>query len=260
MLRKDFFDDSTTHPLALGTAADKLFGLEWHEWEQRTTRDELNMAGYAVSKVNSQKLAAYKVAKVTIGPWSDFEIFENTAMALSGQPPNFELRQPLTVAQCAFAVDCLRQCRIVTFTEDVKRYIAACAANEEFLYLPDPLSFAMPYLCKPMYYCEEHGGVEIDDLTDGRCDLCAGRYEDGKLADAAIPGLEQRGYNIKRFSEYDYAPIAQKYEALAALDLDTIQLDVNAVDMQVARLLDVNTYRKRMAARLEAQLQEVAHG
>jgi hypothetical protein len=117
----------------------------------------------------------------------------------------------------------------------------------------------MPYLCKPLYYCEEHGGVDEDDLIDGQCDLCTGRYEDGELIDAPIPGLEGRGVSIQRFSQYDYAQIAQKYEALASLDLDHVQLDLSMVDIQVARLLDVNSYRKRRRAQLDVQLSEVNH-
>lgn len=257
-MRADFFTRTDAHPIALGVACDRLFGGEWLAWEQRTTRDELKFAGFATTDMNSQKLGAYKTSKTTIGPWAELEIFENVGYALNNRPPNFEVRQPLTVAECAVTVDCLRLCRMVAFTENVKKYIAACGAVAEIMYLPDPLSFAMPYLCKPMYYCEEHGGVEEDDLVDGQCDLCAGRYEDGELIDAPIPGLEDRGRNIQRFSQYDYAPIAQKYEALASLDLDSVQLGITMVDMQVARLLDVNAYRKRRRAQLDSQLSEVS--
>lgn len=253
----DFFSRKDGHALALGTACDKLFGPEWLSWEQRTTRDELKFVGFDVSEMSTQKLAAYKTAKVTVGPWAEFGIFENVGMIFNNRFPNMRVHQPLSVAECAATVDSLRLCRIVTFTEQVKQYIAACAATAELMYLPDPLTFSMPYLCKSLYYCEEHGGVEEDDLTDGRCDLCSGRYEDGDLIDGPIPGLEERGTALRRFSQYDYAPIAQKYEALAMLDLDSVQLDVNMVDMQVARLLDANAYRKRRRAQLDAQISEV---
>jgi hypothetical protein len=241
----------------MGAACDALFGTDWLTWEQRALRDELRMHGFETTEVTSQKLAAYRCARVTVGPWADWEIFENVGHAFNGGVTNFELRQPLTVAECAVAVDCLRQCRVVTFTESVKKYIAACAATDEFLYLPDPLTFAMPYLCPQMYICHEHGGRELDDLVDGRCDLCVGRYEDGELVDRPLEGLENRGANIQRFSLYDYAPIATKYEALALLDLDTVQLDVNEVDVQVAKLLDANSLRKRMMALYDKDITEV---
>jgi hypothetical protein len=257
MLRSDFFSDEVTHVVALGAGCDMLFGDEWLSWEQRTLRDELRAAGYAITELTSAKAAAYKAARTTVGPWVDWEIFENVGHAFNNDMTNFELRQPLTAAECAVTVDALRMCRIVTFTEDVKKYIAACAAADEFLYLPDPLTFAMPYLCPQMYTCAEHGGRELDDLIDGRCDLCVGRYEDGVLIDAPIAGLENRGASIQRYSLYDYAPIASKYEALALLDLDTIQLDLTQVDMQVAKLLDANSLRKRMMARYEKDIKEV---
>jgi hypothetical protein len=235
----DFFSAKDAHALALGTACDKLFGPEWLEWEMRTIRDELKFHGFKTTEMSSQKIAAYKTSKVTIGPWAEMGIFEKVGMIFNNRMPNMEIHQPLSVAECAVTVDSLRMCRIVTFTEQVKKYIAACAASAEFLYLPDPLTFSMPYLCPPMYYCREHGGMEIDDLVDGQCDLCTGRYEDGELIDAPIPGLERRGVDIQRFSSYDYAPIATKYEALASL-------------------LDVNAYRLRKKAQLDRQLSEIA--
>lgn len=256
-MNSDLFSRTDAHALALGTACDLKFGPEWLTWEIRTVRDELRMAGHTLDELNSQKLAAYRVAKTTIGPWTDITIFENVGMVFNNRAPTTDIHQPLSVAECAVAVECLRMCRIVTFTENVKKYIAACAASQEFMYLPDPLSFCMPYLCPTLYHCNEHGGIELDDLVDGRCDLCAGRYEDGELIDAPIAGLEQRGLDITRFSQYDYAPIAQKYEALAVTDIDSVQLDLNTVDIQVARLLDVNSYRKRRIAQIESQLGEV---
>ena len=256
-MNNNLFDSPDANAIALGAACDLKFGPEWLTWEIRTIRDELSMQGHNIDELVSQKLAAYKVCKTTIGPWTDVTIFENVGMLFNNRIPNVEIHQPMSVAECAVTVECLRMCRIVTFTEEVKKYIAACAAATEFMYLPDPLSFCMPYLCRTMYYCNEHGGVEIDDLIDGKCDLCVGRYEDGELIDAPIAGLENRGTDITKFSEYDYAPIAQKYEALAVIDIDSVQLGLNTIDIQVARLLDVNSYRKRRMAQVTQQLGKV---
>lgn len=256
-MNSDLFSRTDAHPLALGASCDAKYGPEWLTWEIRTVRDELAMSGHPVSELNSQKLAAYRAARTTIGPWTDISIFENVGMIFNNRVPNVEIHQPMSVAECAVTVDCLRQCRIVTFTENVKKYIAACAAAQEFLYLPDPLNFCMPYLCPTMYYCNEHGGVEIDDLVDGQCDLCVGRYEDGELKDKPLEGLEARGTDIVKFTQYDYAPIATKYEALAATDINSVQLDLTTIDLQVARLLDINAYRKRKNAQLQFQLGEV---
>lgn len=253
----DLFSRTDAHALALGAACDLKFGPEWLTWQIRTIRDELRMDGHDIDELASQKLAAYKVAKTTIGPWTDITVFENVGMVFNNRAPNVEIHQPLSVAECAVTVDCLRACRVVTFTENVKKYIAACAASQEFMYIPDPINFCMPYLCPTMYYCNEHGGIEVDDLVDGRCDLCSGRYEDGELIDAPIAGLEERGLDITRFSQYEYAPIARKYEALAITDIDHVQLGLNVVDIQVARLLDVNSYRKRKMAQMQFQLGEV---
>lgn len=257
MLRSDFFSAEDAHPLALGAACDLLLGDGWLTWELRTTRDELRMLGYETNERNCQKIAAYNCARTTIGPWADWEIFENIGHGFTDGIPNFELRQPLDVAECAITVECLRLCRIVTFTEDVKRYIAACGATDEFLYLPEPLTFAMPYLCPQMYTCLEHGGRDIDDLIDGRCDLCVGRYEDGDIRDAPLPELQHRGAQIQRYSLYDYAQISTRYEALAAADLDTVQVELSEEGIQLAKLLDVNSRRRRVRAQYDAQIREV---
>jgi len=257
MLRSDFFSSDDAHPVAIGAACDALFGEEWLAWEQRTVRDELRMSGFETTERTAQKLAAYRCARTTIGPWADWEIFENVGHAFTDGVPNFELRQPLDVAECAITMDCLRLCRIVTFAEDVKKYIAACAATDEFLYLPEPLTFAMQYLCPPMYMCHEHGGREIDDLVDGRCDLCVGRYEDGDVRDAPLPELAERGARIQRYSLYDYAQLATRYEALAVADLDTVQVEFTEEGMQLGKLLDVNSRRKRARAQYDLQMREV---
>lgn len=256
-MRKDFFSRKNTHAVALGKACNKLFGLDWLEWEQRTTREELNMHGYEVTELNMCKLAGYKTILTTISPWSDWEIFEKVGHAINNSVPSFYLRQQLTVAEIVATVDAMRMVRIVTFTEPVKRYIAACAAFEEFLYLPDPITFSMPFLCPTMYYCEEHGGIELYDLVDDQCDLCSGRYEDGELKDQPAEGLENRGKAITKFSKYDYSQIANKYEALAITDLNTVRLDLTEVDMQVAKLLDVNEYRKKRSSEFTLDLQEI---
>ena len=256
-LRSDFFTREDAHGVSIGAACDLIFGDEWYTWEPRTTREELALHGFTVSEINSQKLSAYIVAKTTIGPWADLEIFENVGQAFNNNFTNFQLRQPLSAAECAVTVESLRQCRIVTFTEGVKKYIAACGARDELLYLPDPLTFAMKYLCPQYYYCEEHGGIELDDLIDGHCDLCAGRYEEGELIDAPLPELQGRGTHIKSLSLYDYSRIANKYNSIISVDIDTVQLELNETDQQVAKLLDVNSYMKKRRTQMQLQLQEV---
>tara|TARA_B100000214_G_C23943776_1_gene617006 strand:+ start:721 stop:1494 length:774 start_codon:yes stop_codon:yes gene_type:complete len=257
-MRSDFFSRKNTHSVALGKGCTRLFGLEWLHWEQKTTREELELHGFSTNELTLSKIAAYKTMATTISPWADWEIFEKIGHAINNSVPSFDLRQPLTVAEIVATVDAMRMTRVITFTEPVKRYIAACAATEEFLYLPDPITFSMPFLCPEMYSCNECGTTEINDLVDGRCDLCSGRYEDGELKDRPLEGLENRGTDIQYFSKYEYAPIANKYEALKTLDLNMVRLDLNMVDMQVSKLLDVNEYRKKRMSEYNLDLQELA--
>ena len=258
-VRLDFFEDEDVHPVALGTACQRMLGEGWPEWESRTIYDELRFMGYKVSELNAHKLHAYRTAVGTISPWIDIEVFESVGHAFNNKINNFSLRQPLSLAELLVTVDTLNKCRPIDYSEDIKKYIAACAASAEILYLPPPLEMAMKYLCPPMYTCLDCGSTDVDDLIDGQCDLCVGRYEDGVLIDGPTQGLQERGKNIKRHSPYRYANIANKFSSLSSVDINTIQLDATMDDIQVAKLLDADGYLKRNRARLDLDIQELRH-
>lgn len=260
MIRKDFFQRDDAHAVALGVACFKLLGNDWLDYEHRTVYEELNRLGYGlVPEQNAVKLHAFRVAKKTIIPWVDHETFEKVVHGLCGTIVNFELREPLSIAKCMVGVDMLRAIQQVPFADDVKRYIAACAKNDEIDYLPEPLTFVMPYLCPPMYECLECGNVDEDDLADGQCDVCVGRYEDGTVNGRPDEGLEDRGRNIRRFEYYDYAKIASDYRKASRMPIDNIQLEETHAGLQLAMLLSYNQYREDMKFQMNSQLREVVH-
>lgn len=260
MIRRDFFQREDSHAVPLGLACHTLLGKAWLTYEPRTVYEELERLGYGKPpEVTATKLHAFRTAKNTVLPWVDHESFEKVVHGLCGNIVNFELREPPNVAQLMVGVDALRAIQSVPFVDDVKRYIAACAKNDELDFLPDPLTFAMPYLCPPMYRCLECGNTDEDDLEDGQCDVCVGRYEDGTNNGRPEPGLENRGKQIERFMPFDYAPISTLFGKASRISIDKITLGDSNVELQVAKLLSYNEYRKESAALMNQQIREVVH-
>lgn len=262
-MRKDFFLKDDSHPVALGVACHKLFGEDWLSWEPRTIYEELRDRGFgniSQHRSNTQKLQAFRTARNTIMPWMEWEVFEKVGHAFNGYVPNFDLIEPLSIGEVMITVDCLRACQVVPFADEVKRYIAACGENEELEFLPDPITFAMPLLCQPRYRCLDCGNDDYDDLDDGQCDVCVGRYEDGIPNGKPAEGLENHGKRIERYMPFDYAPIARLFNKASTLSLDTITLGESPVEIQVAKLLAFTSKRKDMQQQMALQLEEIKHG
>jgi hypothetical protein len=258
MIARDFFGRSDSHAVALGLACHRLMGPEWLEYEPRTVYEGIRDRGFVdITEENANKINAFRVAKNTILPWMDHESFEKTVLGLIGLTPNFQLREPLNVAQCMVGIDMLNAIQQVPFAIDLKRYIAACAKNDEVDFLPDPLTFCMPYLCPPMYKCMDCGSVDEDDLEDGKCDTCVARYEDGTANGEPEPGREGFGLNIQRFMPYDYAPISTAFGRLSRISIDLVNLGESYVDIQVGKLLSYNEYRNEFKHHMELQIREV---
>jgi hypothetical protein len=242
-MRKDLFTREDTQALVLGKACLKLFGTEFLEWEPKTVYESLASRGFGqVTRSNANKINSFRVAYNTLLPWVDWESFEKVGHGLLGSDPNFELREPLEVAECMHTVKTLNRIRVIDYSYDVRAYIVSCAKNEELEYLPDSLEFCMPLLCPPMYRCLDCGNTDTDDLDDGKCDVCVGRYEDGVPSDKPPEELKHLGANIQRAPAYSYAKIADMYRKCSVLSINAIQLGVDAKSIQVAKLLHVREF------------------
>lgn len=260
MIRRDFFLRDDSHAIPMGIACYKLLPDDWLGWEPRTVYEELERLGFGkITESNACKLNAFRTARATILPWQDWHTFEKVVRGLNGDVPNFALTEPLSVAKCMVGVDSLRAIQSVPFSRDVMGYIAACARNDDLDYVPDPLTFVMPLLCPQMYRCEECGNTDTDDLEDGQCDVCTGRYEDGIPNGKPSEGLAGRGKHITRFMPYDYAPIATLFGRASRISIDHVQLGESSEELQVAKLLSYNEYRLEYKRRMNEQIREVAH-
>lgn len=243
---KNFFADDKSHPVLLGELATALFGNDWFVWEPRTVYEEVVQHGFLpVSKVNAGKLHAYRVIKNTYTPWMDWEVFEKVGHALNSNCPSFEIMQPLSTGEAAVAVDILTGIKSVAFADEVLGYIAACAKLDELDYLPDCLQIAQNKLCRDMYKCLDCGNTDTDDLSDGRCDVCCGRFDYELMGGRANPEIpSDRGTNIIKFKEFDVTPVSKQFKALRNYSGDDLQLGDTSTDIQVAKLLSIEEYRK----------------
>ena len=255
-MRKDLFQREDTEALVLGKACLSLFGTPFLEWEPKTVYESLRERGYGqVPRVNATKINAFRVAYNTLLPWTDWEVFEKVGHGLLGEVPNFELREPLEVSECMYTVRTLNRIRIVDYAYDVRAYIASCAQLQEIEFLPDDLGFCMPQLCPPMYLCMDCGNMDTDDLEDGQCDVCVGRYEDGVPNGKPSEGLEKLGKNIKRGEAYAYAKIADMYRKSSTLSIDVVQLGEDSNSIQVAKLLHAKNFCSNRDTLLRQQME-----
>lgn len=244
-LVKNIFADAGTHTLILAKMATKLFGVDWLVWEPLTIYEEVRMHGLnPVSQVNAGKLNAFRVAKLTYAPWLDWEVFENVGHAFNNSIPNFELVQPLSTGEVAVTLDILNLIKTVPYADEVMGYIASCAKLDELDYLPDPMSMSQDKLCRHLYKCLDCGNIDTDDLADGRCDVCCGRFDHELMGGRPNPLYGDVGTNIVKFREFDYTGIAKKYKILKGSDSYDLQLGETSEDIQVSKLLSFNTYRK----------------
>ncbi len=255
-MRKDLFTNESTEALVLGKACLSLFGVDFLEWEPKTVYQSLKERGFGVvPRANANKINAFRTAYNTLLPWVDWEVFEKVGHGLLGSDPNFELREPLEVAECMYTIKTLNRIRVVDYSYDVRAYIVSCARTEEIEYLPDDLEFCMPLLCPPMYTCLDCGNTDTDDLDDGKCDVCVGRYEDGIPSTNPPDEYKKFGSNIKRGAAYSYVKIADMYRKCSVLSVDTIQLGVDSTSIQVAKLLHVKEFCSKHDFNLKQQME-----
>lgn len=253
MIPKDLFSKRESHSLDLGRACLKLFGNDFLEWEPKSVYLSLRELGYGqVPEYSAVKINAFRVCLNTLMPWTDWEVFEKVGHGLLGNTPNFDLREPLTVAECMNTINILNRIRIVDYAYDVRAYIVSCAKSEEIEYLPDSLEFCMPLLCEPIYKCLDCGNRDTDDLEDGQCDVCVGRYEDGIPNGKPSEGLHNHGKNITRSRAYSYADLANAYRKVSVLDTNVLALGEGYLAIQLAKLIAVRDFCRKENSKLGA--------
>ena len=87
-------------------------------------------------------------------PWNEWDVFENTALAINGEIPITDTLQEVFLPEISFAVNVMNRIKNPDFSDDVIAYIAAVANRDGFILLPSNLKFAQSALDKSNHATE----------------------------------------------------------------------------------------------------------
>jgi hypothetical protein len=249
--------DERWNPLALYLLANAILPSDWVSWEPKTVYQSLEEKGLGkITEKNACKLNAVRTLSSSLMAWSEWEAFEKVGHGLSGLVPNFRQVEPLSLIQCAITVHVMNALQESVFAEEILQYIAACAMHAEVSYLPKPLNIAQLKLSPPMYECLDCGYKDTADLEDGKCDRCVGRYLDGTAAGTSNMPPEV-GTNVSFHHDLPFHEVKKMYDALVTLPHNTFNLNLDAVGIQVDKLLDVRDALKYFDAEVKEQAREL---
>jgi len=212
----------------------------------------------SVSEHNWQKIQAIRTLTSTVGFWNEWHIFEKIIQALNNNIPRFDITQRCTMSQLMAGVDIANTIRREKYGDEIERYVAACALDEGVNYLPTPLDFASTVLSEPSYLCKDCGNIDTDDLQDGRCDVCCGRFIDAHpLNMKPAAGVNPKaGLNVEQFLKHDPAPVEARFNELKANR--NLKLNENKTeDVQAAKLMVAYDYMQLRTKQLADQLEEL---
>jgi hypothetical protein len=257
-----FFSYHDAHPIALTLVLMEKFGTDWIDWEPEVLKSEilLSFKANSVSEHNWQKIQAVRVLLKTVGFWREWGIFEKIIHALNNNVPRFDIAQRCTISQLMAGVDIVKSLRVELFDDEIQRYIVACAMDAGVTYLPPPLDFAQEILTRPMYKCNVCGSIDLDNMKDGRCDFCCGRFQHGHiLSMKPSPHLPKTtGTNVERFNTCDPEPVKKRYDELRKKGWDDVTLnDSVSEDVQAAKLVVASDYVLKRKRELVEQLEEL---
>lgn len=140
----NFFQHPETHPIMLDLVLLRRYGPEWLEWEPETLelRIETDFSGQPISDLNMHKVQACKTLHFNENFWSEWEVFVWCCMAFNGVPPDFEVMQVPTAAQCMVAVDVANKIRSdVKWNEEMNDYIEQVHMHDGIFCPIEPLEW-----------------------------------------------------------------------------------------------------------------------
>jgi hypothetical protein len=195
-------------------------------------------------------------------PWNRWQVFEKVGQALNNNIPMFHIIQPLALEQLFVAVDMLNNLRVVSFSDEVKTYMAGCVLNDQVFFVPPPLDFIQLEVSQPQYHCKDCGNTESALFSDGYCSFCTERLhpEQGLSLAPKKEALDAgKGKNVETIIKYDPTEVAKLWKSHSEHSLhsfadkfSTHQDDENWV--QLSKLLIARDYmnvrRKQLAEQL----------
>lgn len=256
------FRAHNSHPVALTMALMDAMGPHWIEWEPETLKAEIYRLAdiKTISENNWNKIQAVRTLLCAVSFWNDWGTFEKVIHALNNNVPRFDVVQVCSLPQLMAGVDIAGAIRNdQQFSDEVARYVAACAMDVGVTYLPPPLDFAAEVLAAPQYVCRDCGNEDAADLEDGRCDYCCGRFKDehplNMKPSPYVPSTV--GNNVERYLLRDPSAAKKRFEELVVLtELPNLD-DTSPEDVQAAKLLVAHQYMVERRTQMVAQLKSL---
>lgn len=211
------------------------------EWEPETIRQELKGVVGEIDELSWAKMQAMKA--IHVNPHfccSQWEVFLPVITALNNVLPTFDYVQAPTVPRLYAGVDILRMVEPdEPFSDEVRRFVAACCLHRGTYCTPEELEFAQPLLRRPFYVCDVCQNREfVADDHDGICDACGKDWR--KQATGAVKPNAPR---VTPQFTYDDAPVRRRLAEALKEPEDFVPHDDVPEDVQVARLLVAFQYR-----------------
>lgn len=154
---KDLLHDAHASAIALMVSARTLLG-DFLCWEPESIWIELERQGVDVPEANRAKLMAAIALRLVPSFYWDAVVFEKTALAFDGSPPNPDILEEPSPALLAWAVVeaawILRASKNATweFEHEPRAYIGVLLTRAGFVLAPEPLSFAQAALNHARHY------------------------------------------------------------------------------------------------------------
>lgn len=255
---RNLFTHQDTHPVVIDFALLKTFGPVWFSWETPTIYQEIQRAfSSQISEHSRSKIQAVKTIHVSDAVWTSWQVFEKVVQALNGNIPKWEFMQAPSLDQLYAGIDIIDALRRETYNDEVKAYMAAAVLNEDVFFVPPPLSFLQMEISHPRYVCEDCGSEESALFHDGLCTVCTQKMDPERgLSLSPDPELlaQGKGRNLKLTLQFDPDPVQARWDQVSSKPTESVELEENQADVQVAKLLLARDYMNIRRRQLAEQI------
>jgi hypothetical protein len=150
-------DKTGLHLLTLDVLCLKDLGPEFITYEPETLFKEMRIKYGPIGRVTSERLLACQVLHANNVFWSEWEAFEKITASISGEVAIFSYSQPPDPEEAAIALVSAAQFDSHEYSDEVKRYIAACCLHDGLFYLEGELAMCMPFAVEYL----DSKGIEV---------------------------------------------------------------------------------------------------
>ena len=157
-------DEKGLHLLSLDVLCLRELGPEFIGYEPEALLEEMTRRYGPIGTVTSERLQVCQLLHANDMFWTEWEVFEKGANTVAGEPVIFSYTQPPDPEEIAVAIVTAGNFDAREFSEEVKRYIAACCLFSGLYYLEGKLDISMPFVNE--YLLEKDIDLDTDAVAD----------------------------------------------------------------------------------------------